>query len=280
MQSAANTTVFAWAAVIYFLSALIYIAAAPGKRENRLKTAAYSAWAGFALHTFALALRWIESYRMGIGHAPLSNFYESIVFLAWAGVLFSLVMERRSVGVPGVFILPAASLVMFYASFSSGIERGIQPLAPVLRSNWLASHVISCLMGYASFAVACGLGVMLLAGERKIRAGGPSGKFMPDAARLDELIYCSLVVGFILLSIGIAAGSVWAHSAWGTYWSWDPKETWSLITWIVYAAALHLRLSRGWQGKRTAALAILGFISVLFTYLGVNFLPGLHSYLN
>jgi hypothetical protein len=123
VQSAANTTVFAWAAVIYFLSALIYIAAAPGKRENWLKTAAYSAWAGFALHTFALALRWIESYRMGIGHAPLSNFYESIVFLAWAGVLFSLVMERRSVGVPGVFILPAASLVMFYASFSSGIER-------------------------------------------------------------------------------------------------------------------------------------------------------------
>jgi cytochrome c-type biogenesis protein CcsB len=282
LQSVANTTVFAWASGIYFISALVYIAAKAGKKESWLKTAAYSAWAGLALHTFALGLRWVESYRMGIGHAPLSNFYESIVFLGWAVVLLSLLTERRNgSGIPGVFILPAVFLIMAYASFSAGVERGIQPLAPALQSNWLASHVMSCLFGYASFAVACGIGIMALAQEWKTGGGrgNPAGGLPLPAARLDELVYFSLVLGFILLSIGIATGSVWAHSAWGSYWSWDPKETWSLITWIIYAAALHLRLSRGWRGKKTAALAVFGFISVLFTYLGVNFLPGLHSYL-
>ena len=102
---------------------------------------------------------------------------------------------------------------------------------------------------------------------------------LPTAARLDEMMYYSLAIGFILFTIGIMTGSVWAYSAWGSYWSWDPKETWALITWLIYAAALHARMIPSWRGRRIAILTIIGLASVLFTYFGVNYLPGLHSYL-
>ena len=104
-------------------------------------------------------------------------------------------------------------------------------------------------------------------------------KLIPNTAIIDELSYQMVVIGFLMLTLGIITGSVWANSAWGSYWSWDPKETWSLITWLVYAALLHSRLMRGWKGKKLAILSIIGFISVLFTYFGVNYiLAGLHSY--
>jgi cytochrome c-type biogenesis protein CcsB len=103
-------------------------------------------------------------------------------------------------------------------------------------------------------------------------------RLIPRADILDELNYQMVVIGFIMLTLGIITGSVWAHSAWGSYWSWDPKETWSLITWLVYAAVLHSRLVRGWKGKRIAILCFVGFSCVLFTYFGVNYLAGLHSY--
>jgi cytochrome c-type biogenesis protein CcsB len=101
---------------------------------------------------------------------------------------------------------------------------------------------------------------------------------LPDVDLLDDLNHRLVMFGFLFLSVGIITGAVWAHSAWGRYWGWDPKETWSLITWFVYATLLHARMMRGWRGKRTAILSIGGFAAVLFTYFGVNLLPGLHSY--
>jgi cytochrome c-type biogenesis protein CcsB len=100
----------------------------------------------------------------------------------------------------------------------------------------------------------------------------------PEPAILDELGYQMTLFGFLFLSIGIISGAVWANSAWGRYWGWDPKETWSLITWFIYATLLHARMMRGWRGKRIAYLSLVGFAAVLFTYFGVNLLPGLHSY--
>ena len=113
------------------------------------------------------------------------------------------------------------------------------------------------------------------------RLGAPARflDLIPEAASLDELMYQSVVLGFVLLTLGIMTGSVWAHYAWGSYWSWDPKETWSLVTWLIYAALLHARFVRGWRGNRIALLSVVGFAAMLFTYLGVNYLPSLHSYL-
>jgi len=234
--------------------------------------------AGFCLQSAGIGLRWHESYALGYGHAPLSNLYESLVFFSWVTILVYLFVEYKTRNrVIGAFATPFACLAMAYASFSPDVQDTIQPLIPALQSNWLIAHVITCFLGYASFAVACGFGIMyLIKGDSK--SNGLLGA-LPSKRVLDELMHQTIIFGFLWLTVGIITGAVWANQAWGTYWSWDPKETWSLITWFVYATALHARFVRGWAGKKIAYLSIIGFISVIFTYFGVNFLlSGLHSY--
>ena len=147
-----------------------------------------------------------------------------------------------------------------------------------LKSNWLIAHVITCFVGYAAFAIGFGVSILYLLKQRKSSGEGGWIGFLPDVNALDALSYQLVILGFMFLTIGIITGSVWANSAWGRYWGWDPKETWSLITWIIYAALLHTRNMRGWRGTRIAWLSIIGFGAVMFTYFGVNYLPGLHSY--
>jgi len=224
-------------------------------------------------------MRWVESYRLGIGHAPLSNMYESLVFFAWTIVIIYLVLERRyKNAIMGAFATPMAFLAMAYASLSPNISDRIQPLLPALKSNWLIAHVITCFFGYAAFAIAFGISFMFLFKQRDAEGKSKLLAHFPKSRVLDELTHQMVMFGFLFLSIGIITGAVWANSAWGTYWSWDPKETWSLITWFIYASLLHARMMRGWHGKRIAYLSIIGFMAVIFTYFGVNLLPGLHSY--
>ena len=217
---------------------------------------------------------------MGIGHAPLSNLYESLIFFSWTITMFHLVVEWRTKNrTLGVFVTPLSFLALAYASFSPGISSQIQPLIPALKSNWLISHVITCFFGYAAFGLSFGLSIMYL--MKRLDTPDRQNVFLeliPGQGILDEMNYQMIVIGFLMLTLGIITGSVWAHSAWGSYWSWDPKETWSLITWLVYALVIHSRLIRGWKGKRISILCIIGFACVLFTYFGVNYLAGLHSY--
>lgn len=212
--------------------------------------------------------RWIEA-----GRPPFSNMFESLFLFAWATVLVYLVIRIKiELPVLGAASALLASVTLAYASsFASNIE----PLVPALRSNWLTFHVFTCFLGYAGFAISCVAAIAYLAATRASQPASPS-------AELTEVVMTRTVAfGFIFLSIGIITGSVWANSAWGTYWSWDPKETWSLITWFIYAAFLHCRYMRGWVGRRAAWISIIGFASVLFTYIGVNLLlSGLHSYAN
>jgi len=231
--------------------------------------------------TVGLGLRWVESYQMGIGHAPLTNMYESVVFFAWTIVIFYLGIEWKfQTKTIGAFALPIAFLAMAYASFAP-INRGINPLVPALQSNWLLAHVITCFVGYAAFAIAAALGIMFLCKTMSGTAAGDgkTKELLPPLATIEDITHKSMIFGFIWLSAGIITGAIWANSAWGTYWSWDPKETWSLITWFVYAFTLHARYTRGIKGKTIAWLSLIGFIAVIFTYYGVNFLlSGLHSY--
>jgi cytochrome c-type biogenesis protein CcsB len=275
-----NTTILSWVTFIYFGSAIFYIFRMVTGKEFFGPLASFIALAGLIAQTFGLILRWFESYKMGIGHAPLSNLYESLIFFSWTIVLLYLIIEWRIKSRNlGAFVIPFAFLSMAYASFSPNVNSRIQPLIPALQSNWLISHVITCFFGYAAFTIACGLGFMyLLKGLEKEQSSRPFLRFLPGRVVLDELTYHSIVIGFIFLTLGIITGSVWAYSAWGSYWSWDPKETWSLVTWFIYAAMLHSRFVRGWRGKRMAIMSLIGFASVLFTYFGVNYLPGLHSY--
>ena len=263
---------------VYAFASVLYIGAWTFKKEFMARMGFFILVTGFTGNTMGIILRWIESYQMGYGHAPFSNMYESLVFFSWTvAILYLFVELKYQERIIGVFATPLIFLAIAYASLSPSIGDKITPLIPALKSNWLIAHVITCFLGYAGFAVAFGFSIMYL-----VKPAGPStSKLMsrlPSLEVMDELNHQMVMFGFLFLTIGIITGSVWANSAWGTYWSWDPKETWSLITWFVYAILLHLRMMRGWHGKRIAWVSIVGFMAVLFTYFGVNLLPGLHSY--
>lgn len=227
---------------------------------NRPRLAAGTAWAlglAWLALTAGLALLWRD-----LGRPPLSNQYESLLVLLWCVCPFAFYYSRRT---GKREILPAAALtacLLFGAA--ALLDRSARPLMPALRSNWLIIHVLSSMAAYAAFALAA--------------AAAAWGLFKKSSGVLEDFLLRLAKAGFALLTLGIVTGSVWADTAWGAWWSWDPKETWSLITWLAYAAALHLRRS-GWRGPRFAAMLLACFALVLFTYFGVNFLlSGMHSY--
>ena len=266
----------------FLACSVLYMAGGVFRQKQLFFVGSMVASGSLILQTAGILLRWKESYDLGYGHAPLSNLYESLVFAAWAIMLIYLVLEYRTKQRSlGIFPCLIAFLAMAYASFSTNVDAKIQPLLPALKSNWLIAHVVTCFIGYAAFAVAAGLSLLYLAKGKAMGSSntGPASGFVPEPRQLDELNHQMVLFGFLWLSVGIITGSVWANSAWGTYWSWDPKETWSLITWLVYAAVLHARTMQGWRGNRVAWMSLLGFACVIFTYFGVNFLlTGLHSY--
>ena len=269
--------------ISYMVSTVIFLAFLASKNKTVGFAGTLAAIFGFVAQTTAIALRWKESYDLGRGHAPLSNLFESVVFFSWTIILIFLILDfKYKYRAVGFFVVPFALLGMTWAQL--GLDSGIEPLVPALQSNWLLYHVITCFLGYAAFAVACGLSIMYLIRERQedSSSGSPAGgiiSMFPSIKILDDLNYKAIMIGFPLLTLGIVTGAAWANYAWGTYWSWDPKETWSLIVWFIYAAFLHARITRGWVGRRAAILSVVGFAATIFCYLGVNlFLSGLHSY--
>jgi cytochrome c-type biogenesis protein CcsB len=268
---------------LYLLCTVLYFNYLAFRSERLGKVAGTVSWITLLIHIVAILLRWVESYQMGIGHAPLSNMYESLVFFSWCIVLLNLLWEwKLKSRFLGAFTMPFAFLFIAYASLAPGISDRIDPLIPALQSNWLHAHVITCFISYASFALSCAMSIIYLMKLRQEEKGQKETRLtalFPSLDSLDGLVYKTIVVGFPLLTLGIVTGAAWANYAWGSYWSWDPKETWSLITWFVYAIFLHARFTREWRGKRTALLSVIGFAAVIFTYFGVNYvLSGLHSY--
>ena len=272
--------------VSYFSSMVLFVVYLATRSKGVSLGANIVAYIGFLAHTAAIGLRWYESYQLpgNVGHAPLSNLYESVVFFAWTILLIYILLDfkykQRAVG---AFVIPFAFFAMIWAQLQ--LNSAMEPLVPALQSNWLTYHVITCFLGYAAFAVACGVSIMYLikvGKEEQSPDGSPVGGILslfPSTRILDDINYKAIMIGFPLLTLGIVTGAAWANYAWGTYWSWDPKETWSLIVWFIYAAFLHARFTRGWVGRRAAYLSIAGFAATIFCYLGVNLvLSGLHSY--
>jgi len=278
-----SSQLFGITMIAYLLSTAFYLALFLFKNKKIGFIGMLLAAGGLIVQTIGIGMRWYESYQIGIGHAPLTNMYESLIFFSWCTALFYLFMEiKYKTRIIGAFVMPFAFVSIAYASFSDRINDQISPLIPALQSNWLIAHVVTCFIGYGAFTVAGSLGFMYLlkAGADKKGPAAPAlFSSLPELKIIDDLTHKTIVFGFMWLSGGIITGAIWANEAWGTYWSWDPKETWSIITWFVYAITLHARFTRGWGGKRIAWLAIIGFIAVFFTYFGVNFLlAGLHSY--
>ncbi len=408
-----SALLFNLATIAYLGAMVLYISYLVLRKEGVGSLASIVTYAGLGVQTVALALRWIESYQMGIGRAPLSNLYESLVFFTWCTVLTYVILEWRiKTRVFGAFIMPVAFLALAFINVT-GMSTEITPLVPALKSNWLLYHVFLSFIGYAAFAVAfgisilyllmdsddrgsplyrntalgvmaaltvlgyalasaglkvqfwLGIGVLLLIWFTYLTVRGAKDKpqiylfltvcatlaiglllfmgvdylifsmehadvlaqegfkkhmfestflnpsapaavvswlgvaalfwtiwtkgirvrdvlrpFVPKQEMLDDVTYRMIAIGWPLFTAGgLVMGAVWANSAWGTYWSWDPKETWSLITWFIYSLYLHSRYVRGWKGTQMAVISAVGFLGVMFTYLGVNLvLSGLHSY--
>lgn len=233
--------------------------------------------AAFAVHTMVLAVRLFEA-----GYTPITSLHESYSFFGWCIVgLYLWFNTHYKVPSFGAFATPLALVMLLGAAATPG---DIAPLPPALQSWWLPVHVIMLFIGDGAFALAAVSGVMYLIQERQLKKKR-IGRFfhrLPNIDVLDEINYRCLTIGFPLLTFGIITGAAWAQTAWGTYWSWDVKETWSLINWFFYAGLLHGRLTVGWRGRRAAIWSIIGFASVLFTFLGVNYLmpkvlPGVES---
>lgn len=258
------------AALVAYLLALVLGAVnlvAPRRLLNGLAVASLAV--GVVALTIYIGWRWVEA-----GRAPFSNMFESLVLFAWTIAVVYLVLLMRG-KIPSVLTPTTALLALLLLVYASAfLSSEIQPLMPALRSNWLTFHVTTVLIGYGSFAVAflAAIGYLIVT-----RAASQAARESRDL--FEAIMSKTVSFGFLFLVVGIAMGAVWANVAWGTYWSWDPKETWSLITTLIYAVFLHGRYLRGWPGRRMAWVAVIGFTSVLVTYVGVNYLmKGLHSY--
>jgi len=237
---------------------------------------------GWMVNTAALFTRAFERMQHSGTFAPWSNQFEAMAYVSWAIILGYVLLEfRYRIKTIGAFVVGIGFIAMGAASLLPYRYQTAEPLVPALNSYWIYIHVSVTLTSYAAFALACGLGVMYLFRERAERKGPVTGVMaaLPDLETIDELGYKAIMIGFPLLAFGIILGAMWANYAWGGYWSWDPKETWSLIVWLIYGAYIHARMTRGWEGRRAAIYAVFGFLMVIFCFWGVNFLlSGLHAY--
>ena len=254
---------------------------------------------------FILGSRWIVA-----GYFPLSNLYESLLFLTWTLLTIYLYVENKTKSkLMGAVLIPVALLINGFANLTLSPEmQKASPLVPALQSNWLMMHVSMMMLSYATLIMGSLLCILFLVISKyqevdlqivdesslplynvmldyyETKLFSPSDEIselgkLKLLQSLDNWSYRIIGLGFPFLTIGIIAGGVWANEAWGSYWSWDPKETWALITWIIFATYLHSRITKGWEGKKTAILGGLGFFVIWICYLGVNFLgKGLHSY--
>ena len=262
------------ALLLYAVAMLAYFCplATKGGLVSRLAT--LLTLLGFGAHTVAFLLHLYE-----VGHPPLSSLRESLSAFAWIIVLIYLFLEFRYKNkIIGSFVLPIVLLALIAAT---ALPKRIGELGPTLRSIWVYIHVILVLLGNAAFALASSTALMYLIQERQLKSKKPGAFYyrLPSLELLDRLSYRFLSVGFPLLTLGLITGAIWAGYAWGSYWQWDPKQTWSLITWVIYAVLLQARVSSGWGGRKAAILSIVGFFSVLFGFLGVNLLlTGLHAF--
>lgn len=268
---------------MYFVAMLLYFLYVAIKKPALSKLAIRVQFAALLVHTAAIVLRGIQ-----MGRLPMANQYEFSTAFAWALALVSLIfLLKFNFPVLGAFASPVTLLLAVYAGVQklnelkviavNGVD-SIRNLMPALRSSWLGIHVSTVIIAYGAFGVSFVLSIIFLLRDR-MKENGFWDLHIPKKEKLDTISYRCVSLGMMFLTATIAIGGVWAENAWGSYWSWDPKETWALITWVIYLVYLHLRIRRGWNGKAAAIFGTVGFICVLFTYIGVNtLLPGLHSY--
>ena len=265
--------------ILYLIVILLYLFCTAGyisflvlQKNTFYKIGFFFLASGFIVHSIAIVYASIKT-----GHFPVGNLSETLAFAGWtfAGV-FLVVQNRFRLKVLGSYAAPVVTLIMIVSFFMPNEPSQAKSF---FKSVWLVLHVMVIFMGEASFALACGVGIMYLFQENAIKTKNPGFFFkrLPSLELLDTAGYACIITGFTLLTVGLITGFLYAKTVWGKFWSWDPKEVWSSITWLFYAALIHERLAVGWRGRKAAVMSIVGFAVVLFTFFGVNFfLKGHH----
>ncbi len=266
---------FQMAIALYVCAAVAYLVFLILPEGKRVNVAFGLMLAGFITHILSIFHRALFS-----GYFPLTTLFDAVSLFSLLIVgAFLIFRYHEPSPIFGAITAPlAAVLMIFGTTLSYQIQ---QPVVPILRSWWLPIHVLLALIGNGIFASMAIAGLMYMIQERLIKSKkiGRLYRMLPSLETLDAINRRGLPLGFFFLTLGIISGALWAGSAWGSYWSWDPKETWSLITWFVYAAMVHQRLVLGWRGRKAAIFAIAGFVLVMFTFVGVSaFLGGYHSF--
>lgn len=253
--------------IIYIFSAIGYVNYLIRQKDYLNRIGYYLFLFGCILHTVNIALMTHQ-----LGHLPVNNLRETLSMAVWAMTLLFIVFQLRyGLKILGVFVSPLAAMVMIIATQLSATSMET-PVA--FKSAWLYFHIITVFLGEAAFAFAFGVGVFYLVQEQAIKSKSPGFfyKRLPSLELIDTINYACIMVGFALLTIGLVTGFAYAKAVWGRFWSWDPKEIWSGIAWLLYAAMLHGRISLGWRGRKAAIMSMAGFAVLMFTFFGVNFL--------
>ena len=262
----------------YLFTFLFFLAGIIFKKDGMTSLASKGCVAGFLLHTGTIVIRWIES-----GHPPVLWSFEHALAGSWFIIGIFLLASQRytALRIAGVVVTPFVILMLGYGVM--GKELGIEPLPPPYQSNWLWVHVGFGWITYGAYHVAAGLAILYLLKGRAIKKFKNENelsrfyKFFPEVSILDNLTFKLIVYGFIAHIAMLGSGAIWAYGLWGRYWAWDPIETWSLITWLVYGANIHMRVTYQWKGRRAAWLAIISLIGILITFGGIGFIGGVHT---
>jgi cytochrome c-type biogenesis protein CcsB len=259
----------------YALSAALFVAHRLAGRPRTVGWAVALLGGGAIFHAFDLVARGIQA-----GNIPVTNFPQALSFFGWLTALVGLVLiVRLQMAVIGSYVAPLAAAAFGAAALM--MKSGPLQLPETLRSVWLPIHVTLAILGYALFVMAASVSLVYLAYESRLKAKRPlaaGGERLPSLEKLDRINYHLLGWGFMMLSLAIVSGAIWADATWGHFWSWDPKESWSLVIWILYAGLLESRLAAGWRGRRAAALTIVVFAVLVSSFVGMSLMfPGKHG---
>ncbi len=264
--------------ILFLLTILFYILSTAGyfayffiQKENLQKTGLWFFIIGFLLYCFIIFLSFVK-----YGVVPVLNLSQTFIFTGWTISGVFLIFQRKyNLKILGIYTAPLVVFIIVTGYCLPSENLGIDNL---FRNFWLILHIITIFVGESAFVLACGVGILYLVQEYSIKKKRHGFFFprLPSLEKLDTTGYACIVFGFIFTTLGLITGIVYAKLVWGKFWSWDPKEIWSVITWFIYAILLHERIVAGWRGRRTAIIAIIGFVIMVFTFLGVNLLLSGH----
>lgn len=258
---------FIWSIIyMYAIASALLLTGFVFNKQKPLRLASYLIFPAFLLHTAVFAMKWWRT-----GYFPANGELENSITAGWIAIALTiyLLIKRKSFSGVALFTVPATLLLL-----GSGILIEPDPLPHLasLKSSWLIVHVLFANMAFGAYAIASGMGLMYVLKDRKLRRGGQGDFYdrFPTLDSIEDNMFRFVLYGFISEAVMLASGAIWAKDLWGSYWGWDPVEVWSLVSWMLYGLAIHLRVTLGWRGRKLAWMMIFLIVTVVIAYWGID----------